>query len=65
MGFILSIFNHCSLDDKKMVYIKLACMIVLACFMPVLTYFTEFPEGKYIGIIFFGYSCNTFWKTNK
>jgi len=32
---------------------------------PLLAYATSFPEGKYIGIIFFGYGCNCFWKTKK
>ena len=64
-GAIVSILNYWKLDDKKKIYIKLACMITLAISMPFLAYVTEFPEGKYIGIIFFGYSCNYLWKTNK
>jgi len=66
MGWILGkIFNNCKIDDKIMVYIKMFTMIFLAIMSPVLAYVTEFPEGKYISIIFFGYSCNCFWKTKK
>ena len=59
------IFNNAPLNDKKMIYVKLTFMVCLACFTPILAHLTEFPEGKYISIIFFGYSCNCFWKTNK
>lgn len=66
MGFLTGlIFNACKMDDKKMIYIKTATMVALAMFMPVLAHITELPEGKYISIIFFGYACNCFWKTNK
>lgn len=65
MGYLLSAFNYCSLPDTKMVYVKLACMATLALITPLLAHVTEFPEGKYISIIFFGYSCNCFWKTNR
>jgi hypothetical protein len=40
-------------------------MICMSFLTPLLAYATSFPEGKYIGIIFFGYGCNCFWKTKK
>lgn len=66
MGWVTGlIFNNIKLDDHKMIYIKTTFMVVLAAFTPILAHITEFPEGKYISIIFFGYSCNCFWKTNR
>ena len=38
-------------------------MIGMSVLTPYLAFVTHFPEGKYIGIIFFGYGCNCFWKT--
>ena len=43
--------------------IKCSIMIGMSVLTPYLAFATHFPEGKYIGIIFFGYGCNCLWKT--
>jgi NhaP-type Na+/H+ or K+/H+ antiporter len=59
---ILSVMNYCTcLPDKKLVNVKLGIMICMSFLTPLLAYASDFPEGKYIGIIFFGYGCNCFW----
>lgn len=62
---ILSIMNYIPVKDKVLIYVKLSCMLCMSVCTPLLAYVTEFPEGKYIGIIFFGYACNVLWKTKK
>ena len=65
LGFSLVFLNYIKIDDKKKIYIKAFLMIGLAVFSPILAHITEFPEAKYIGIIFFGYACNVTWMTNR
>ena len=66
VAFIFSITNYLNCcSDKKLVWVKLGMMLVMPLITPILAHVTEFPEGKYIGIIFFGYGCNCFWKTKK
>jgi len=62
---LLSLLNYVPIQDKHLVYVKLAFMLSMSVCTPLLAYVTEFPEGKYIGIIFFGYFCNVLWKTKK
>ena len=62
---IFSITNYIPCSDKIMVWVKCFMMLCMPVITPILAYVTEFPEGKYIGIIFFGYGCNCFWKTKK
>lgn len=63
---LFSLLNYISaIQDSTKIYIKLCLMLSMSVCTPLLAYVTEFPEGKYIGIIFFGYGCNCFWKTNK
>jgi len=61
----LSIMNYIPVKDETLIYVKLSCMLAMSVCTPLLAYVTEFPEGKYIGIIFFGYACNVLWKTKK
>lgn len=66
VAFILSSMNYMPcIKDEKLVYVKMCCMILMSFLTPLLAFVTDFPEGKYIGIIFFGYGCNCFWKTKK
>jgi len=62
---LFSLVNYLPVNDKKLVNVKLCMMIPMALITPLLAKATDFPEGKYIGIIFFGYGCNCFWKTKK
>jgi hypothetical protein len=65
LGFAMVFLNFIKMDDKKKIWIKAMIMITLAIFSPILAHITEFPEAKYIGIIFFGYACNVTWMTNR
>lgn len=65
MAGILSSFNYLPVKDKILVWVKLGIMLSMSVCTPLLAWVTEFPEGKYIGIIFFGYGCNVVWKTKK
>lgn len=42
--------------------IKFTVMLILAISTPILSYVTDFPEGKYVAIITYGYTCNCIWK---
>ena len=66
VAFILSGMNyvHC-IEDKMLCNLKCLIMVGMSVLTPYLAFATHFPEGKYIGIIFFGYGCNCFWKTKK
>jgi NhaP-type Na+/H+ or K+/H+ antiporter len=65
IGFAMIFFNYIKIDDKKKVWMKAGFMVMLAIISPILAHITEFPEAKYIGIIFFGYACNCAWMTNR
>jgi solute carrier family 9B (sodium/hydrogen exchanger), member 1/2 len=62
---LLSLMNYVPARDQILLYVKLSFMLAMSVCTPLLAYVTEFPEGKYIGIIFFGYGCNVLWKTKK
>jgi len=62
---LFSLTNYIPIPDKILVWIKMLMMFSMAIVTPILAYVTQFPEGKYIGIIFFGYGCNCLWKTKK
>ena len=62
---IFSLTNYIPISDKILIWIKMVMMFLMALTTPMLAYATDFPEAKYIGIIFFGYGCNCFWKTKK
>ena len=66
VAFILSGFNyvHCA-SDAMLANVKCVIMVGMSVCTPLLAYIIHYPEGKYIGIIFFGYGCNCFWKTKK
>lgn len=65
LGFSMIFINYIKIDDKIKIWIKASFMISLAILSPILADITEFPEAKYIGIIFFGYACNCAWMTNR
>jgi NhaP-type Na+/H+ or K+/H+ antiporter len=63
---ILSTMNYMKFaTDAALCKAKCVIMIGMSVLTPYLAYVTKFPEGKYIGIIFFGYGCNCLWKTKK
>ena len=66
LGYIMKCFNKCrccSLAAKS--WSKFFLMLAIAIALPIVTYYIEFEESKYIAIIFFGYTCFQVWGEEK
>mmetsp|Transcript_14326 Transcript_14326/g.24375 ORF Transcript_14326/g.24375 Transcript_14326/m.24375 type:complete len:157 (+) Transcript_14326:470-940(+) len=59
LGGSMIIFNSCRcISERAKMYLKFLLMLGMAVASPIVASATDFPESKYIGIIFFGYACN-------
>ena len=66
LGYSMKIFNKCScLSINTQTWIKFFLMVAIAISMPVITYYLEFEESKYIAIIFYGYVSFVVWGDQK
>lgn len=66
LGYSMNCFNsHACCGEKAKNWIKFVLMLLIAFSLPVVTYFIEFEESKFIGIISFGFACFQVWKENK
>ena len=66
LGYTMKCFNRCGccgLAAKS--WSKFFIMLAIALALPIVTYYIEFEESKYIAIIFFGYTCFQVWGEDK
>jgi len=63
-GMTMWLFKFCK-DFKGVIYVKLFVVLAFAVIVPIIWEIIDFPEAKYICIIFFGWMCHVWWKHDK
>ena len=57
LGYTMKLFNRCTcLSPRGLNWAKFFFMLGVAVSLPIICYYIEFEESKYIAIIFYGYS---------
>lgn len=63
VGWCMKVFNKC--DTSKTKWPKFLLTLFIAIMAPIVSDTTNFPESKFIFIIFFGYMCYRQWGEDK
>ena len=63
LGYAMKLFNRCA--PKKTKWPKFFTTLILAVLAPVASDLNDFPESKFIFVIFYGYMCFRMWGEDK